>query len=276
MKSNLSDLTKKYVKFYNENNFNLSPKQWQPVASPSILSKQFRGETDYVWQTRLGDGKEEYIQYYKQLKKIDKLNLFLKTKENGSHGCKTWEVENILISRDLLDSIIEIYFLQKNFDNLDKLNILEIGGGYGRLCKRYSDCFPNSKFYITDGIPYSTYVADIYLSESNYQNKNLELYNLDSKLKNIKIDLAVNIHSFPEQNINDVEWWVKFILKHKIKYIFYVDNFIHNSHSNINANILKIFNKYNYDIICDLNMFKELDINFSYNHHFFIFENSFI
>ena len=33
----------------------------------------------------------------------------------------------------------------------------------------------------------------------------------------MKIDIAVNIHSFPECNINDIEWWIKLINSNKIK-----------------------------------------------------------
>jgi putative sugar O-methyltransferase len=107
----------------------------------------------------LGDNEKTYINYYKIIKSIDKDNLLNKTYKCGSYGCKSYNFDNIKISRDLLDSILEIYFLKSFFSNLNKLSLLEIGGGYGRLCKRYLDCLPDSKYYITDAIPQSTFFS---------------------------------------------------------------------------------------------------------------------
>nr|QBK89485.1 MAG: hypothetical protein LCMiAC02_05800 [Mimivirus LCMiAC02] len=282
MSNNKKKLIDEYNNFYKNNNFNLLPTVWNTnrnYINSSFKENDFRNDNAYIWQTRLGDGEKEYTDYYYKLKKMDKLNLFSKTKENGEFGCKTWFVnkDKILISRDLLDSIIEIYFLKQNFDNLDNLNILEIGAGYGRLCKRYSDCFQKSNYYITDGIPYSTYYSNIYLSLSNFEDKNIELYNLENKLNNIKIDIAINIHSFPEQNINDVEWWINLVHKHKIKYIFFVPNNPKSNPKFITTNngdsILKIFNKYNYETICFSNMYNQLNIKYSYCVPFFLLEN---
>lgn len=276
----ISQLTQKYNNFYEKYNFNKSPTLWNiknKYISSSFNEDNFRHDNAYVWQVRLGDNIKQYFNYYKKLKNIDELCLFNKTKEDGSFGCITWNINGILISRDLLDSIIEIYFINKHFKNLGKLNLLEIGAGYGRLCKRYSDCFPDSNFYITDGIPHSTYLSNIYLKKYGYQDKNIELYNLENKLKNLKIDLAINIHSFPEQNIKDVEWWVKLISKYKIKYLFYIPNNPESNPNAINTNsgnsILEVLNKYNYTLKHYSNMFEELNISYSYSVPFFIFES---
>ena len=174
-----------------------------------------------------------------------------------------------------MDSILEIYFLKSFFPNLNELSLLEIGGGYGRLCKRYLDCIPNSKYYITDAIPQSTFFSKQYLNGKN--DSVINLYDIPEKIKTLKIDIAVNIHSFPECNINDIEWWIKLINSNKIKYIFYVPNNTESTPefmpSNTGESILNLFNKYNYTVKHFKNMFTELNIKYSYAVPFFILEN---
>ena len=223
----LPELIEKYNEFYKKNNFNIAPTVWNVDNVKDSFNKlQFRGDNQYVWQR--GDSEDMYINYYNKIKNFDEDKLLEKTKEDGSYGCKTYNTDNTLISRDLLDSITEIYFLSraqffkddqlKNFfPDLNKLTILDIGAGYGRLCKRFTDCFPESNYLVTDAIPQSTYFSKIYLKNNN---RVINLFDLVEKTKSLKIDVAINIHSFPECNINDVEWWVKFIHSKKIKIYF--------------------------------------------------------
>jgi putative sugar O-methyltransferase len=276
----IKKLTNSYNVFYKKHNFNNTPTVWKVndnYIKSSFIADKFRTDNAYVWQVRMGDNIKSYLDYYDKLRRIDKDFLFNKTLENGSYGCITWNINDTLISRDLLDSIIEIYYMKRHFEDLNTLNLLEIGAGYGRLCKRYTDCFPDSHFYITDGIPYSTYLSDIYLQNYNYQDKNIKLFNLEEKLKTTKIDVAINIHSFPEQNIKDVEWWISLISKYKIKYLFFVPNNPNSNPKCIDTNsgdsILDLLTKYNYTLKDYSNMFEELNINYSYKVPFFIFEN---
>ena len=271
-------LINKYNDFYIKNGFNINPTVWKQSSDYVLRSfnTNFRGENAFVWQEQLGDNKETYIEYYKKIiKSIDKDNLLNKTFECGSYGCKCYDFDNIKISRDLLDSILEIYFLKSFFPNLNELSLLEIGGGYGRLCKRYLDCIPNSKYYITDAIPQSTFLSKLYLNGKN--DSVINLYDIPEKIKTLKIDIAVNIHSFPECNINDIEWWIKLINSNKIKYIFYVPNNPQSTPefmpSNTGESILDLFNKYNYTVKHFKNMFTELNIKYSYGVPFFILEN---
>lgn len=275
--NNIHELIRRYNEFYIKNSFNINPIVWK-LNSRYILNSfnsNFRGENAFVWQEQLGDNKETYIEYYKIIKSIDNDNLLSKTFECGSFGCRSYDYDNIKISRDLLDSILEIYFLKSYFPNLKKHSLLEIGGGYGRLCKRYLDCIPDSNYYITDAIPHSTFVSKIYLNEN--KNRVINLYDIQEKTKSLNIDIAVNVHSFPECNINDIEWWINFIHSNKIKYIFYVPNnpdstpdFIP---SNTGESILNLFNKYNYTVKHFKNMYSEYNIKYSYSVPFFILEN---
>lgn len=268
---NLKDLISNYEKFYLENNFNKNPQAWNKNTSyikKTFDNLNFRGENAYVWQERSGDNKETYINYYKKIKGIDSESFFYKTFEDGSYGCISYDVDSIKISRDLLDSITEIYFLKYFFNNIENLNILDIGGGYGRLKKRFTDCFPKSKYYITDGIAESTYFSNIYLKN----DKIIKLYEIEDKIKNLDINLVINIHSFPECCEEDVEWWVKLIKNNNVRYLFYVPN--NSNINNTDTREFKIFNKYNYKIKYSRNMYTELNIKYSYGSPFYILENT--
>jgi len=278
MDNELTILRDKYNSFYRINNFNISPTVWNITTTyiKKTFNNNFRGDNAYVWQCKLGDNKNIYIEYYKKIKNIDTENFFEKTKEDGSYGCITFNIDNILISRDLLDSISEIYFLKTIFPNLEQMTFLEIGAGYGRLCKRFIDCFPNINYYITDAIAESTYFSKIYLGIQN-TNKIINLFDLERITKNLKFDIAVNIHSFPECNIKDIEWWINFIYNNKIKYIFYVPNNPNSTPEYIPTNsgesILNIYNKYRYKIIKFKNFYNELNIKYSYVVPFYILKN---
>ena len=76
----------------------------------------------------------------------------------------------------------------------------------GVCVKRFLDCMPNSKYYITDAIPQSTFVSKIYLNDK--KDSVINLYDIGEKVKSLKIDIAINIHSFQECNIKDIEWWI--------------------------------------------------------------------
>ena len=51
----------------------------------------------------------------------------------------------------------------------------------------------------------------IYLNEK--KTSVINLYDIQEKIKSLNIDIAVNIHSFPECNINDIDTQVHFCLK---------------------------------------------------------------
>jgi hypothetical protein len=275
----MDDLIIKYNKFFKDNNFNISPTVWNSNTDyiKQSFDMSFRGENAYVWQCQLGDDEKIYTEYYKIIRQIDTENFLSKTKEDGSYGCIFFEIENIKFSRDLLDSILEIYYLKNVFPDLEKMNLLEIGAGYGRLCKRFTDCCPNSKYFITDAIPESTFLSKIYLGKDN-EDKIINLFDVENRLKELNIDIAINIHSFPECNIKDIEWWVKLLYTNKIKYIFYVPNNPNSTPecmpTNNGDSIYDIYIKYGYKVKNFKNIFNELNIIYSYVVPFFILENS--
>ncbi len=224
----LKELQKKYAKF---DPIVTEPSIWVDNHVKTDDIKYFRGDNAYVWQLRgKGISDVNYILTAYYVKTIDNLSLLDVLKEDGEFGVHSFAFnDNKVISRDLLDSIVEIYFLERqlNISTFPKLNILDIGAGYGRLAHRLIEALPNLNNYIcVDAIPVSTFICEYYLSFRNVDKKAkaVPIYEIEDVLQNQPIDIAVNIHCFSECTISAIEWWLSLLVKYKIKYLMIVPN----------------------------------------------------
>ena len=98
-------------------------------------------------------------------KSIDHLNLLDVLHEDDRFGVEIFNFHGQTVSRDLLDSIIEITFLEKHFGFLNRrdFNVLDIGAGYGRLAHRMATAAPNlGRYFCVDAVPESTFISDYY------------------------------------------------------------------------------------------------------------------
>lgn len=128
------------------------------------------------------------------------------------------------MSRDLLDSIIEINFLERQlgFSGWRDLKVLDIGAGYGRLAHRMATALPNlRKYYCVDAVPESTLISDYYLKYRNMTGL-CTVVPLDQIGQMEQPDLAINIHSFPECRNRVVEWWLDRVRDMGIPWLFIV------------------------------------------------------
>ena len=127
------------------------------------------------------------------MKAADKIGLLQRTFEDGSFGADTAMVDGVNVSRDLLDSVSEMLFLHKAFlyrpGGLDTLSVLDVGGGYGRLTKRWRDAWPKGKYHVTDGMAISTYLAKKYLGHYHYGRSVVPLTEVHGFLAKTKVDL---------------------------------------------------------------------------------------
>jgi hypothetical protein len=196
-------------------------------VSPDDIT-YFRGDNAYVWQSRLFTQMEvNYILTAYYIRSIDSLGLLDKLIEDNDFGVINYTFDGKVISRDLLDSILEIYFLEKHLNISDRsnLNILDIGAGYGRLGYRMVQALPNLNNYLcTDAIPASTFICEYYLHYRRVDEKAraVPLHEIDSVLAGQPVDIAVNIHSFSECTVAAVAWWIDLLVKHKIKYLMII------------------------------------------------------
>lgn len=223
----LLELEQKYSEFHKEVT---TPLVWNKGHVKTTDLLYFRGDNAYVWQLRgwnMNAMAYALSAYY--LKSVDELKLFESLHEDGLFGVHSFKVDGRKISRDLLDSVAEIRFLEKHcgLSSRSNIKILDIGAGYGRLAHRLLTAFPNVTTYAcTDAIAASTFVCEYYLRFRNLTSRVdvIPLFDIESTLKNTKFDLAINTHSFPECNLAAIEWWVNELATNRVRQLMLVPN----------------------------------------------------
>ncbi len=86
----------------------------------------FRGDNPYVWQLRYSNAMGYALAFY-YLLSIDHLGLLEKLEEDDAFGNFSFVIQNNRVSRDLLDSINEFYFLDRHLKTLDAHRLLDAG-----------------------------------------------------------------------------------------------------------------------------------------------------
>jgi hypothetical protein len=198
------------------------------VAQPDLAN--FRGDNMWVHQKghrHLQERAYLLAAYYVIVH--DRLDLLQTLKEDGAFGAITFEIAGRRVSRDLLDSILEIEFLDRHLQIASRpdISILDIGAGYGRLAYRMLSAFPQmSKYYCTDAIAESSFVCEYYLRYRGMGGRFrlVPSPEIDSFLAGNKVDLAVNIHSFSECTTAAVQWWLEKLNRYEVKNFLIVPN----------------------------------------------------
>jgi putative sugar O-methyltransferase len=194
--------------------------------------KYFRGDNAYVWQLRQlgGEARLKFFLLARYIKALDSHKLLEKTHEDGAFGCWTFDFHDTpTMSRDLVDSINEIYFLDRHWDLLSRTDftVVDIGAGYGRLAHRMVECVPGLKRYLcVDAIPESTFLSDLYLRyrEVDHKATVLPLDKVADRLPAERPDLAVNVHSFSEMPIAAIEAWIGLLARIGVPALLIVPN----------------------------------------------------
>jgi hypothetical protein len=223
----LLELKRRYAAFHPEVT---TPLVWEDGHLRDEDIPYFRGDNAYVWQVRgqnmniLG-----YALAFYYLKSIDRLGLLDQVKEDDAFGNFTFQIGGRPVSRDLLDSLVEICFLNRHLDfsNRSGFTILDIGAGYGRLAYRAATVWQGLETYFcTDAVPYSTFISEFYLRSREVQEKAVvvPLDELEQTLTTRKIDLAINIHSFSECRPAAINWWISLLANKRVKHVMIVPN----------------------------------------------------
>lgn len=199
------------------------------IASDIELN-YFRGDNAYVFQFRDFNINSDYLLTAYHLKSIDRLNLFDRLSEDELFGIYAFPFNDEgLLSRDLLDSMAEIYFLEETIglSTLDRLRVLDIGAGYGRLAHRMTTAFPKTvDYFCVDAIAESTFLSEFYLRFRGVDDRAqvVPLDEIESLLDRQPIDLATNIHSFSECTLSTVCGWLDLVRAHDVRYLMIVPN----------------------------------------------------
>lgn len=207
-----------------------TPLQWTDDHVQTADLAHFRGDNAYVFQVRAEDhtigGNYNIVghllaAYY--VKSIDRYKLLDQLTEDDAFGNFTFEMAGHVISRDLLDSIIEIDFLDRHLGLMSRphVTMLDVGAGYGRLAHRLSAAVPGlDKCICADAVAQSTFISEFYLAYRNTTEKTqvVALDEVDQILPRENLDIAVNICSFPECRLEAIEWWISRFARWGIRY----------------------------------------------------------
>lgn len=203
---------------------------WKGEYTSQIDLKYFRGDNPYVWQERDGNAEINYLLTAFHLKSVDTLGLFQRLREDGLFGAQVCRFDDdLLLSRDLLDSISEILFLEKNIriSKIPNLVVLDIGAGYGRFAHRLCEAVPSvERVLCTDAVAESTFICEYYLRFRDVAERApvVPLDEIEAYLAKSEVKLATNIHSFSECRHSSVCWWLDLLARHRIPYLFLVPN----------------------------------------------------
>jgi putative sugar O-methyltransferase len=196
-----------------------------------VTPSHFRGDTPYVWhyrERRATTGLKYFVRL-NDVEKQDHRGLLKTLEEDGQFGCWTWEFPgHPRISRDLLDSITEISFLDRHLKIFERkgLRVLDIGAGYGRLAHRVCSAGLDIADYVCcDAVPMSSFLCEYYLEYRGIKPPaRVALLDEVENLQPGSFDVAFNVHSFSECTHAAITWWVGQLKRLKVPYLFLIPN----------------------------------------------------
>ncbi len=199
----------------------------EDVISDQIQLPYFRGDNAYVWQRRRKVLGAKYALTVAYLRQHDPLGLLDRFVEDGLFGAQTYNIDGAVVSRDLLDSVAELTFLEEELglSTFEQPTLLDIGAGYGRLAHRATEAFGNLRYVCTDGVPLSTFLSEYYLRFRGVSRSEvLPLDVVGQELQGRRVDLALNVHSFSECSADVISWWLDLLVGRNVTYLMVVPN----------------------------------------------------
>lgn len=211
----------------------LDASRWDAEAVEAFLDlRWFRGETLITWHYRELPRITalKFFVYARYVADRDPRGLLARLAEDGAFGCWTFDYPGYgRYSRDLLESVNEITFLDRQLDltGHDGPRVLDIGAGYGRLAHRMTSALGNVADYCcVDAVPESTFLSEYYLEHrgASPTARVVALDRVETDLHPGGFDLAINIHSFPECTLVAVEWWIALLARLEVPRLLIVPN----------------------------------------------------
>jgi hypothetical protein len=199
--------------------------------------RTFRGHSAYVWSYGSFSShgrldamatKLRYFVFAACAKTKDSMELLQTLHEDDAFGCIAFTYPGVgKVSRDLLESVIEINFLHKYVNALarDDLRILDVGAGYGRMAHRMLEANSRIRSYTcVDAVAESTFLCEFYLKYRGLEDR-VQVVPMDELEQRLSsYDLALNIHSFSECTYASIEWWLRKLKQLQVRYLMIVPN----------------------------------------------------
>ncbi|HEX7134465.1 MAG TPA: hypothetical protein VF228_17965 [Iamia sp.] len=185
----------------------------------------FRSDNLYVWQR--ATPASAYAASWAHVREHVRPEIRDALHEDGSFGASTVTVDGRVLSRDLVDSMLELDFLAEHVPGLtgpDRLRVLDVGAGYGRLAHRGTTAFPHLDWRCVDAVPISTVLCRWHLAHLGSPASVVELDHVEEDVRPGEIDLAVNVHSFNECPLSAIRWWLGLLADRDVPWLFLVPN----------------------------------------------------
>lgn len=142
--------------------------------------------------------------------------------EDGALGCTVAvAAEGKTVSRDLLDSVVEIGFLERHLVGLSCARVLDIGAGYGRFAHRLTASHPGAFVYCTDRFAVSLTCCERYMAHRGVTRAMVVRPQQVASITE-RIDVAVNIHSWSECTPEEIEPWLETLDQLNVPYLMVV------------------------------------------------------
>ncbi len=143
---------------YGVTNFNFKPilKSHLVKSSSQKGIRNFNGPNAFIYKT--------YVAYlYDFVKTFDRLNILATIKEPSLGNPFLIKYAGKEISQDLCNSVFEFYSIFNHLKIQKKINIAELGAGYGRTAYVFLKTLPTCTYTIID-IPPALYLSQEYIS----------------------------------------------------------------------------------------------------------------
>lgn len=195
---------------------------WQKHQNEGVSIDHFRADGSYLGA---GTGRDDqYRIMFDYVVSIDKFGFLDRLTEDREFGIETYEFDGKLVSRDLLDSIMEIYFLIEAFE-VEGLtfpnNWIDIGAGYGRFAYRLDALYP-VRISCIDAVAVSTFLCDFYIRYRQCSNVNVIPLTGVNNIWPGYFDIACNIHSWSECSSDAINFWLDKLVEWGVPHLFVV------------------------------------------------------
>ena len=187
---------------------------WQGHAR-TIRADAFRGNDQYLWQPDHYPYEAIWQRLVMDGAECDRLRAM---GEDGAFGCRVWDCNGYAVSRDLLDSLLEIRFLERNLPRFGIKGLLDIGAGYGRLAHRLGQTHPELGVLCTDAVEVSAECCRVYREHRRGAWGIVPPERVPWGL----VDVAVNVHSWSECTRDEVAGWMGQLAENGVRYLFVV------------------------------------------------------
>lgn len=126
------------------------------------------------------------------------------------------------VTRMWLESMVEIDFLFRHLPGFETMRVLDIGAGYGRLAAPLDVVI--AEVFCVDPVPISTEICREYCARFAPAVKVLSIVEFEATYQDLRFYLAVNVHSFNECKLSQIENWLKALEVMKVPYLFTVSH----------------------------------------------------